>query len=322
MNLPLWRLAGLRRSLVAPLALAAAMVFVTTSAWAEEPSVEPTIEPSVDAVRDAATSPTAEVIDPRWILTNDLRFRIEPLGVVIDSSLKRRNVYRRDGSLLFDGVYWEAGANLAITPALAEVGPHFEWMPMRIFILRAEYRLLTSFGLLGYTMSFPEASSPYGDDEVDAREGEEEAGIGHRLMISPTLQLAVGPLIIRNVTEFIYHRFDGFDGPYVRERLYDQLNASDGDAMVVNTSVLAFRGWDGPGDAMWIIGPFFEYVTTFNAGTQRQRVGGVTVFIPDDAWGNFHRPRVYLQAGSNLQDRNREGSFFIQGGVGFDLWFL
>ena len=32
-------------------------------------------------------------------------------------------------------------------------------------------------------------------------------------------------------------------------------------------------------------------------------------------------PRLYVQGGTNLSDRNREGDLFVQGGVGVDLWF-
>jgi hypothetical protein len=43
--------------------------------------------------------------------------------------------------------------------------------------------------------------------------------------------------------------------------------------------------------------------------------------IPAQTVAGFHRPRFYVQGGTNLADRNREGDLFVQGGLGVDLWF-
>jgi hypothetical protein len=32
-------------------------------------------------------------------------------------------------------------------------------------------------------------------------------------------------------------------------------------------------------------------------------------------------PRLYLQGGTNIAERNREGEMFVAGGLGVDLWF-
>jgi hypothetical protein len=68
------------------------------------------------------------------------------------------------------------------------------------------------------------------------------------------------------------------------------------------------------------LGGFHEWVESFEAQTSRQRAGVVAVVIPAPAYAGFRRPRLYLQAGSNLADRNREGEVFVQGGLGVDLW--
>ena len=191
---------------------------------------------------------------------------------------------------------------------------------IKVFSLRAEYRVLTSFGTLGYMLSFPTADSPYGEEEEELLEGQEETGIGHRVSIMPTVQLAAGPIIVRNLTEWHMSWFGSYDGPYVRERLYDQLQASDGDWLLVNTSVLAYTLWDPEGDGLAIIGPYYEHVVTGDSGTGRQRVGGVAAWIDGQTRGEIRRLRVYLQSGVNLDDRNRDGAFFVQGGAGFDFW--
>lgn len=265
--------------------------------------------------------PVASQQVAKWVHTMDLRIRTQPTGLIFDQTLRNRSVYGREGSLLLEGAYWEYGFNAALSPALAEAGMHVEIQPIRLFILRLEYRALASFGLLGYTLSFEEDGA-YGDDQVEAREGDEQTGLAHRFSVMPTIQLALGPIIVRNQTELHYHRYDGYEGPYIRERLHDTLQATDGgDFLFWNSTTLAYEIWRGTGDERWILGPFFEVARGIEADTLRQRVGGVTAYIPTNRWGNIRRPRVYAQAGVNLADRNREGEVFVQGGFGFDLWY-
>jgi hypothetical protein len=253
-----------------------------------------------------------------WVQTLDLKVRTQPTGLIVDTGVFRRQTVSRPGSLLFDGTYHQGGVDLEVSPALAEVGIHTEWSPIRILILRAEYRTLISYGLLGYTLSFDDANEPFGDNVVERREGDEEAGAGHRFSLYPTVQLKAGPVIVRNLTEVHWNLMTGFDGPLVRERLYDRLQATN-DVLVVNTSIVAYELWDGPGPALAIVGPYYEYVRSLESGSERQRIGGVAAWIASDAWGRYRRPRVYLQAGANLVDENREGAVFVQGGFGFDL---
>ena len=124
---------------------------------------------------------TAQAAEPaptfaRHFATFDLRGRSQPTGLVVDSSLILRKTHSAPGSLLLDQTYREIGIDASVSPALAEAGLHAEWLPLRILKLRAEAHALSSFGLLGYTLSFPSPASAFGDREVEAREGEEEAG--------------------------------------------------------------------------------------------------------------------------------------------------
>ena len=251
----------------------------------------------------------------------DLKASHGPLGLMLDTSLNARSTRSAPGSLLLDQTYREVGIDFAISPALAEAGLHAEWMPLRIFRLRAEAHALSSFGVLGYTLSFPTADAAYSDKVADDRVEESEAGVGMRLSLQPTLQIKLGPVIARHTTSVFWHALGGFKGPFVHERLYDQLQRTDGDGMLVHKSLLAYQLWDGPGDAMALLGGFQEYVESFESGTTRQRVGALAVVVPSETLAGFHHPRLYVQGGTNLTDRNREGEVFVEGGLGVDLWF-
>jgi hypothetical protein len=272
----------------------------------------------------AAPAQAAETEPPRFakhFMLLDLKARSAPVGLMAEGSLIARTTRSAPDSLLLDQTYREIGIDFVVSPAIAEAGLHAEWMPLRIFRLRAEAHALSSFGVLGYTLSFPTADAAYSDKVADDRVEESEAGVGMRLSLQPTLQIKLGPVIARHTTSVFWHALGGFKGPFVHERLYDQLQRTEGDGMMVHTSLLAYQLWDGAGDAMALAGGFHEYVESFESGTSRQRVGAVAVVIPAQTVAGFQRPRLYVQGGTNLSDRNREGDLFVQGGLGVDLWF-
>jgi len=207
----------------------------------------------------AAPAQAAETEPPRFakhFMLLDLKARSAPVGLMAEGSLIARTTRSAPDSLLLDQTYREVGIDFVVSPAIAEAGLHAEWMPLRIFRLRAEAHALSSFGTLGYMLSFPEAGAAYGDEEADALAGSEEAGIGLRLSLQPTLQIKVRPVIARHTTALYWHTLGGYRGPLVRERLFDQLQRTEGDGMMVHTSLLAYQLWDGAGDAMALAGGF------------------------------------------------------------------
>lgn len=272
---------------------------------------------------DGAALPPPE---ERWMWTFDMQARSQPIGLIFSNRFVHRATYEGDGGPLYKGTYQQVGIDANLSPAFLEIGPSVEFRPINLFVYGFGYHLIGFWGTLDYPLSFPSRDSPYGDNVVDARDADdnpdndEETGVAHRIFASQTSQIQLGRLVVRNQTQAFLYFWPGFDGPFVRERLYDQL-VSDGDLLVSNTAAVLYQAWDGREDAQFLVGPFHEYVYALDARSTRHRLGAVGVWYPTASEGRIQRWRVYLQVGANLEDPNREGAVFGQGGFGFDLHF-
>lgn len=241
---------------------------------------------------------------------------LQPLGVGTLASFNYRHVYRY--SELYDTMiaYWEAGAGLAATPAYLQPSVHVDWMPAPFVLLRFEYDFYQFLGANNGLLSFPSATSPFGDDARKARH-DEEAATAHRLFFQPTLRARVGPVILRNQMDLAYYRFSG-RGPYVLELEYDTL-LKDGDVLVSNRTEVFFELWKGERTTRLLAGPYYEVTHAGDADLTRQRLGLQGLWVPVASLGPFARPRVYAQGGINLEDPNRRHQPYLLIGVGADV---
>lgn len=273
-----------------------------------------------------ATGSTLPAPEERFMWTFDLQARSQPIGLILSNRLFHRATYEGDGGPLYSGTYQQIGLDVNLSPAFVEIGPSVEFRPINLFVYGFGYHALGFWGTLDYPLSFPTRDSPYGDNIVDARDADddpnndEEPGLAHRLFFSQTTQLQLGRIAIRNQLQTFLYFIPDFDGPYIRERLYDQLVA-DRDLLLSNTAVVLYEAWLGQEDAKLLLGAFHEYVFAREARSTRHRLGGVGVWYPTASKGRIQRWRVYLQVGANIEDPNREGAVFGQGGFGFDLHF-
>ena len=288
--------------------------------------VEPQLEQQYTQVGRAPSTSNGFVSDI------DMRFRVQPLGLILSGRFYNQLTYMRNNvGVLFNPVYFRAGAVVNLSPAFAEAGIDLEWSPIRVFNLRATYTAGYIFGSLYYIYSFDNITPPNRDgdlaDAVERGELTEEAGFNHRLEVSPTIQMALGNIAFRNTFTYMYSHYGSgqFDGPFVRESWMDRLQRVDGDHIVVNTIMLLYKVWDPDydRDGQMMIGPFHEWTrATSIDGDRRHRVGLTYVYIPRHNWGNYYRPRLLLQGGYNVVDRenNRQGNLFVQGSLGFTLY--
>jgi hypothetical protein len=249
----------------------------------------------------------------------DLGAQTNPLGL----RLRVGGIYNRElgapAAVGLPSPYLQGGIAMSLTPANTATSVHLEWMQLPFLVLRVQGDLIRYFGLHGLLLEFPDEHAPFGDEAIEALSGRELSRFAGRLLLQPTLQAKIGRFILRSRTDLVWYRF-GSGGPYFREAEHDTL-LKDGDGLVVNNTMVMARLWSRSADAMLLAGPFYEFQRTFTAGLQRQRLGGAVLFCPAERLGPLARPRLVLQAGFNLQDRNRDGQLFVAGGIGanFDL---
>lgn len=256
----------------------------------------------------------------------DLKFRVQPLAVVLSTRMYNEMEYMRNNvGMLFSPVFFRAGAVVNLSPAFAEGGLDLEWSPIRILSVRAQYIATYNFGTFKYMIPFDNPNPITRDDELKELKDTARSGVSQRVEISPTLQVALGKIAVRNTFNFarMWYPQSEFLGPYLRESSYDRIISVDGDTVLNNLLVVLYKVWDpdGSGEAQAYIGPFHEWARGVDAKDNRHRIGLTGVLVPKNNYGRFYRPRVLLQAGYNVVDREngRANRAFIQGALGFTL---
>ena len=249
-------------------------------------------------------------------LTADLAVQRNPNGMMLMTGGYRRwiQVMTENG---MSAQYVQAGFGLGVSPAYAKGSIHGEWQPAIFANLRLEYDLYRFFGVNTGLLSFPDAHSKFGRQELEDRKGSEERATGHRIFFQPTLNALVGPVIIMNQTDLTYERFNG-DGPYFLELEYNTL-VKDGDYVIANRTRFLVPSWKGTGAAVLYVGPYYEITHAGDADISRQRVGGQLLWVPANTLWGMNKPRIYSQAGVNIQDRNRRGEVYMALGFGADF---
>lgn len=242
---------------------------------------------------------------------------LNPLGFSLTARGFRRQVYKRDQSPLWDGLYYQAGAQLRITPAFSRIGMQVEWMPIAIMQLRAEYDRLYFSGRFGSLLSFSSSDEPFDDDVLDDREGDEISSYGTRSAAQLTLRVKFSDTIVRNVTAIAQYKFPGI-GPFYLEREYELLMATS-DEILSNQLFLLFENKSEQGSRY--IGPYHDYVHVNKSDLIRERIGMTWLQQYIKPIAGLQNPRWYIQSGIYLQDPNREDEMYLLIGVGGDIEF-
>src|SRR5699024_10665267 len=105
-------------------------------------------------------------------------------------------------------------------------------------------------------------------------------GLHQRVIIQPTIQMAVGRIAVLNTFtyQYLHYRSKDFQGPWLRVTQEDRIIHTDGDSLLQNMLLVAYKVWDGPGSAQVLVGPFHEWVRGVRAYKaqgleQRHRLG-------------------------------------------------
>lgn len=247
----------------------------------------------------------------------DMFVRANPDGIALRSGVYRRWGYPAGDDPDDISSYLQSGLALTLSPSFAQIGAHVEWMPALFLLAHLQYDHYRFFGQYGALLSFPSGDSPFSDDVLDAREGEEERSSGHRFMFRPTLRGKFGRLLLVNETDLSYFLMEG-EGPYFRDTQYDTL-IKDNDVVIDNKTMFLFEIRDREGPTSFYAGPFYSVTHAASANLTRQRVGVIASLIPVDGLWFLGRPKLYSALGYNIEDRNREGEIFFLFHVGFDI---
>lgn len=249
-----------------------------------------------------------------WSAYADLIGTYNPQGIDISGGYEYRDSYRYDNHYDSVSSYWQTGAEIDISPAHAQPSIDFEWMPALFLIARLQYDGYYYFGKNGGLLSFSSGKDPFGDQELRARRGSEESGVGSRLLFQPTIQIKTGDIVLRNQTDIAQYWFPG-KGPFFLEQEYDTL-LKDGDYLFANRTQALKEISGGSALGSILIGPYYELVHAEAADLTRQRVGVLFYSEQSHEKRSFDTSHFFAEIGYNLKDRNRGQEIFFLIGVG------
>lgn len=254
-------------------------------------------------------------LEKEWSEYVDLAGTANPLGLDVSGGFEYTDSYRYDHT---DAVssYWQTGAGIDISPSYAQPSIAFEWMPALFLVTRLEYDGYSYFGKNGGLLSFSSGRDPFGDRELRARRGTEEAGFGSRLLFQPTIQMKVGDVVLRNQSDIAQYRFPG-RGPYFLEQEYDTL-LKDGDHLYANRTQALKEISTGHGGDSVLFGPYYELVHAQAADLTRQRIGILFYSEQSNKNRSVETGHFCAEIGYNLEDRNRGHEVYLLVGVGGD----
>lgn len=249
-----------------------------------------------------------------WSEYADLVGLYNPWGLDISGGFEYRDSYRYDASYDAVSSYWQTGVGIDVIPSYVQPSIHFEWMPSLFLVTRLQCDGYYYFGRNGSLLSFSSGSEAFGDQELRARRGTEESGVGSRILFQPTLQLKIGDIVVRNQSDIAKYWFPG-KGPFFYEQEYDTL-LKDGDHLYANRTQVLREMSRGAGSGSNLLGPFYEIVHAEAADLTRQRVGLLFYSEQSHKKRSFEMSHFFAEIGYNLQDRNRGQEIFFLIGVG------
>ncbi|HSN13696.1 MAG TPA: hypothetical protein VLT61_03635 [Anaeromyxobacteraceae bacterium] len=255
--------------------------------------------------------------EARTSLFADAIGRYGPLGISVSAGVARRWT-RDDGpSPLARGRYAQLSATLGVNPAWTQGSLTAEWVPIAPLQVYVQYDAFAFFGAYGSLLRLPSADSGFGSEEIEALRGREQAGVGHRVLLTPVLRAKVGRLVVRSQTDLAWYRLSATAGWYYESEYVTIL--SENDWLLANRTAVMVELWRGEGTATLLAGPMYDVTRAGAARIVRQRAGAAAFWSPAARWLGIDRPRVYALAGVHLSDRNLQGKPFAVIGLGGDL---
>ena len=128
------------------------------------------------------------------------------LGAVI-TRLSHKDVYGHSDNRLMDGLYWQAGMEVAASPGTLGMKLFAEWVPVAVLKLHASYAAVSYLGTplgLGHSLTFADADSPYDKAALKDRAGEEVAHLAHRGTFTLTLRAQIDLFIFFSVSGSVH----------------------------------------------------------------------------------------------------------------------
>ena len=272
------------------------------------------------AIRCASADENPAALGGKYGLEADVEGQANPWGLGFSAGAWYRDIYHKDESPLWNGLYVQGGGLVSLNPAYGQLGAYLEWMPITVLQLHAQIDRYEYFGRDGSLLIFNDRNARFGSRQISERHGQEQTGHADRLLLQPTLQGEFGRYVVVDQASYVYYAFSR-DGPYFWDQEYDTL-LKKRDRLHANDLSLLYNFSPRYREEKLLVGPSFQVVHATGADLTRERLGISLDYEPvasKSVFGYLRYPRYYLQIGVNVEDRNRAGQLYLLGGFGADF---
>ncbi len=233
--------------------------------------------------------------------------RYYPIGLDQQLTLTFRQRIGDSEDILYKTRFWSVGAMGAWNPANWSARVEAMVEPIAVFQLRAAYDARGYFGNFGALLSSADPLQCITDDCVTASTNADEdyPGVVQGLTVEPALQVAIGPLAVRNTFAVEYSSWSVRAGDTV---VYDPgpdlLRPATGWTLTESLTA----GYLGE---RFFAGALYQWINPLGVpGNQVHRaglIGTFTFFDRGSAHGWFNKPTLLALALFNLAHRGRAG---------------
>jgi hypothetical protein len=255
----------------------------------------------------------------RLVHRNTLALRYNPLGLIYDGRFMYRLRLYESPSLALRDNFVGVGVAPTLSPACLRIGPYLEVNPLTLLNLWATVQFVQYFGTFDLAQGYPGAQSNYSDTTIKANTANRFAAKGWEATVGATLQLKLGPVVVRSMARLIYGSLNLKPGDRVYyDQLYDVLSPNQGFTFSNDLDVL-YQGLSNKliaGARYTATAPFYDASRHLDPTAASQqvdnsmhRVGpliGYTFRIQDGA--TFNTPTVFVLVQWWLKSRYRAGT--------------
>ena len=215
---------------------------------------------------------------------------------------------------LLSGAHLAAGITNALTPTQIKLGGWVEYAPLSVFALRAGLEPSAYFGTFDSLMGLGEYDEPFDPDSRKARGGA-KAGTAGRVYVSPVLRFRAGRVLGSGGVDLEWWRSSA-DRPFFFEPTRDTVLKSDGDRLLMATSVLVYQVQSG--SAPLVIGAIHTLAQVADAPDNRiQKLGLIATKEFAARRFKLPHPRLTMVVARYLDDPSKRGEWTAAIAVGF-----
>ncbi|MCA9689158.1 MAG: hypothetical protein KC636_06075 [Myxococcales bacterium] len=230
----------------------------------------------------------------RWIYSNLLGVRYNPLGLVNEFTTGYRYQLVDKQSLLFNDSFIAAQLHTFLTPAYSGGGPKIDIQPAAVLNLSATYDYFGFFSAFGSFQSFRSPNAVWSDTTISrlADNGTNYVTGGHVVTLSALLQGKVKKVAIRDNVKFYWNKFTLRDGDTVWYwQTLDTLMPNGGWAVTNDLDVLYLFDFGLTLGARYTLTDAFYRDSDFPEGEPRVDPNGVTHRVgPAIIYTFYNRP--------------------------------